>query len=75
MLRYGVGDLGATLAARVLGTIGEIILTNSRDTDGYPFAVFFPLNSDLPAAIFRYEGALAYLPFPYAVLVEADGPV
>ena len=72
---YGVGSLGATLAARLLGE-PHVIVTNNQDVPTHVFcvveALLFP---DSPFG-YAYLGKVPGHPnFPYGLPVEPDGPV
>lgn len=74
--RYGLGQTGCTLAARVLNQPGEVVVTNAA---GFSPAIF-PVAWSLPTGstqvytfvfLFKSPGTN----FPYGLLVEPDVPV
>lgn len=72
---YGLGDVGATLAARVLVT-PWLVVTNAPRSDGTQDWWFVP-SADTPDTAYFQEpftpSAVGH--FPYGVLVEMDGPL
>lgn len=72
---YGLGGIGATLAARVLTLPNTFITNEEQPIFGGVWLWHLPLNPDLPYSVTFDGGGGSGLSFPYNYLVEPDGPV
>lgn len=75
VLKYGLIDTGATLAARSPGVGVQLIRTNARYiVPGYSWAYFM---MDTSPVIFRtlFPWGDGYPHFPYGYIVEPDEPL
>lgn len=75
MTEFGLGDLGATMAARLLhfGTDNFLINTGTHP-NGVDYA-HVPTDTSLPITINRTFYFPGHPHFPYGREVEDDGPV
>ena len=69
----GLGDVGATLAARVIGS-PHVAITNAKRDDGTVDWWFYPTVDTPDLAYFRFPFTdVAHGNFPYGHQVEPDG--
>lgn len=75
MVEFGLGCLGANLAARFLGTPGATYVLTNRVDAGFALACLMPVDIPGFEVYTFYALPTDGLRFPYGYDVEADGPV